>query len=553
MDTDQPTCPVCFELVTPNGCFLSDCGHSFHVPCIENWIVQTMKNNGEPKCPTCRATLKNAPGMIAMRANQPPTAVPFVPRFLFQRPVPTNPRDFHARPFEVLQDFPPMNSLSSALLSTAVGDDFCELSHACDVVGVPASVETQCAAIVTLKFKKTTHTIIPVDFVLLIDVSGSMDGYKLNAAKKALNRVSRLFHAGDRVSLVCFDDNARQLTPLAPMCDGIVQRTFQRMVTKLKTGGGTDIFNAMKTAFTILKERRHKNPLCHILVFTDGQDTMSAEDIHRLKQVSDESGSPSWSAFGFGADHDANLLADLSKTGLGSFTFIEERMADEMDETFAAFVSDASSVAACNVTLHLQDPRTNDGESRTILIGNASVGSEMHFDTVLLLRPNGEPAPSRIEAFSATVKCKGFDGVDKTIGPVSVFVDVTNERVDANAETLEKIASIRNATLLTRTTDLIANALQTGTTDDALRIIDTASRNLLGDENARTPVLERLNMMRNDVAVEERETVQRRARQAHASSSVQRAVSHTPYSNLTPSAAAFDAMHRARSMRHQTN
>ncbi len=175
MDIDQPTCPVCFELVTPNGCFLSDCGHSFHVPCIENWIVQTMKNNDEPKCPTCRAILKNAPGMIAMRANQP-AAVPFVPRFLFQRPVSTNPRDFHARPFQVLPDFPLMNSLSSALLSTAIGDDFCELSHACDVVGVPASVETQCTAIVTLKFKKTTPTIIPVDFVLLIDVSGSMDG-----------------------------------------------------------------------------------------------------------------------------------------------------------------------------------------------------------------------------------------------------------------------------------------------------------------------------------------------------------------------------------------
>ena len=58
---------------------------------------------------------------------------------------------------------------------------------------------------------------VAADFVLLVDVSGSMSGQKLAAAKDALLKISDMFNPGDRVSLVAFSDSAQQLSPLSPL------------------------------------------------------------------------------------------------------------------------------------------------------------------------------------------------------------------------------------------------------------------------------------------------------------------------------------------------
>ncbi len=100
-----------------------------------------------------------------------------------------------------------------------------------------------------------------------------MQGPKIQSVSNALTMLSDMFNRRDRVSLVLFNNDAYQITPLAPLSDEVYLMNFQHKAAQLpmQSSGGTDIKSAMGKALEVLSRRTHRNPLCHVLLFTDGQ------------------------------------------------------------------------------------------------------------------------------------------------------------------------------------------------------------------------------------------------------------------------------------------
>merc|ERR1712129_468188 len=91
----------------------------------------------------------------------------------------------------------------------------------------------------------------------------------------------------------------------------------------LNAGGGTDIASGLETAVEVIERRRQRNPVSSILLLTDGQDGSSRGSLPSLVARAQRAGCSLY-AFGFGADHDARLLAEVSEHAQTPFTFVED-------------------------------------------------------------------------------------------------------------------------------------------------------------------------------------------------------------------------------------
>jgi uncharacterized protein with von Willebrand factor type A (vWA) domain len=109
---------------------------------------------------------------------------------------------------------------------------------------------------------------------LLLDVSGSMKGYRLDAAKAmALHMGDALKAAGVKFEIAAFNDN--QLWTPKPFAKAWANDT-RRAVAGMHTAGGTAMLPAMKVcAERLLKVANVSRRI--LLVLTDGQDSYSQE------------------------------------------------------------------------------------------------------------------------------------------------------------------------------------------------------------------------------------------------------------------------------------
>ncbi len=115
-------------------------------------------------------------------------------------------------------------------------------------------------------------------------------------------------------------------------------------IASIKATGGTNIAAAMDVSLAILKQRRFQNPVTSILLLSDGLDEGAQERVQQLLDQYAVQESFTLNTFGYGSDHDADLMDDLAKQKDGTFYFIEK--VDDVGECFADCVGGLLSVVA---------------------------------------------------------------------------------------------------------------------------------------------------------------------------------------------------------------
>ncbi|MEK7338847.1 MAG: VWA domain-containing protein [candidate division NC10 bacterium] len=157
--------------------------------------------------------------------------------------------------------------------------------------------------------------------VLVIDRSGSMETSvdrftKLDLAKEAAQLVVELLDERNEVGVVAFDTANTWVVPVgrAERKDQIINE-----IGSIKSGGGTDMFPALKEAYEILYARDAL--LKHLIVLSDGQS--AAADFGGLirRMTKDKI---TVSTVAIGRDADVRLMRDISRWGRGRFYFTED-------------------------------------------------------------------------------------------------------------------------------------------------------------------------------------------------------------------------------------
>ncbi|CAK64168.1 unnamed protein product (macronuclear) [Paramecium tetraurelia] len=170
---------------------------------------------------------------------------------------------------------------------------------------------------------------VGVDLICLIDISGSMIGVKIEMVKASLIVLLQFLGDNDRLQLITFDNDAHRLTPLKTVTNQN-KSYFTQIIKQIKANGGNRISEATKMAFYQLKSRKYINNVTSVFLLSDGVDYTYPEVKNQIQTVNEVF---TLHTFGFGEDHDAQMMTQLCNLKSGSFYFVQD--VTLLDEFFA--------------------------------------------------------------------------------------------------------------------------------------------------------------------------------------------------------------------------
>lgn len=150
--------------------------------------------------------------------------------------------------------------------------------------------------------------------VLVIDTSGSMAGAPISMAREAAKASVAVLAPDDLVEVIAFDSKPKRLFMMQKAKNQMMIASF---ISKLRSGGGTDIVKALDQAYKDISPVQAKKK--HIVLLTDGQSSTAGVD-PILHNASSEG--ITISTIGLGSSVNRNFLEKIASAtgGKASFT-----------------------------------------------------------------------------------------------------------------------------------------------------------------------------------------------------------------------------------------
>lgn len=161
----------------------------------------------------------------------------------------------------------------------------------------------------------------PRDVTVVMDVSGSMSGEKMEQARAALHGLLGTLSAEDRYRLVSFSSAVRVQAEGWSTPRGAALERARAWVDGLVADGGTNIAGALDEAFR-LPSPEGRLPV--VIFLTDGLPSVGEQSPERLaNRARERAGRARVFAFGVGHDVNTHLLDRMSEAGRGSTQYVE--------------------------------------------------------------------------------------------------------------------------------------------------------------------------------------------------------------------------------------
>ena len=173
----------------------------------------------------------------------------------------------------------------------------------------------------TLSPRATTEGTLPRDLTVVLDVSGSMSGSKLEQGKAALRQLLNSLGPTDRFRLLSFSNRVTAHGPTWSRVGRRELRNARGWIDGLQANGGTNIAGALEEAFR-LSSPDDRLPI--VVFLTDGLPSVGERDPERIAAQA-EADRDRARVFAFGVGHDVNtyLLGRLSAAGRGATEYVQ--------------------------------------------------------------------------------------------------------------------------------------------------------------------------------------------------------------------------------------
>jgi Ca-activated chloride channel homolog len=153
--------------------------------------------------------------------------------------------------------------------------------------------------------------ILPREYIFIMDVSGSMNGFPIKTSKTLLSNLLKQLRPIDSFNVLFFSGGNWLLSPQSLSATPENIKSALKKVDKQNGSGGTELLPALRTALNL---QRPEGTSRTIVITTDGGVNVEAEAFDLIRK---NLGDANLFAFGIGTSVNRHLIEGLASAGLG--------------------------------------------------------------------------------------------------------------------------------------------------------------------------------------------------------------------------------------------
>jgi Ca-activated chloride channel family protein len=173
----------------------------------------------------------------------------------------------------------------------------------------------------------------PREYIFIVDISGSMNGFPLDISKKLLKDLIGKLRSTDRFNVLLFAGGSSVMSEQSlPATQENIHRAIT-MIERQRGGGGTQLLPALKRALALPGTEEISRS---IVIATDGYVSVEGEAFDLIRH---NLGKANVFSFGIGSSVNRHLIEGLARVGMGEpFVITKPQEAAEKAEKFRRLI-----------------------------------------------------------------------------------------------------------------------------------------------------------------------------------------------------------------------
>ena len=181
--------------------------------------------------------------------------------------------------------------------------------------------------------KPTVDQIPPREYIFIMDVSGSMNGYPIETSKKVLENLIKNLRSTDKFNVLLFAGCANMFMPQSVFATEENLKMALKMIDEQQGSGGTELLTALKKALSVEKQKGFSRTF---VIATDGYVDVEKESFELIQNNLNKA---NFFAFGIGSSVNRFLIEGIAHAGMGeSFIVTKQEEADAKAEKFRSYI-----------------------------------------------------------------------------------------------------------------------------------------------------------------------------------------------------------------------
>lgn len=340
---------------------------------------------------------------------------------------------------------------------------------------VPVGFEKDISILLSLVAPSVEKDRAPCNLSLVLDKSGSMKGDKLNLVICVAKFVVQQLDSRDQLGIVLYDSKVQELVPMGPLTaaekTNILQK-LDRVVAGDSTNLSGGLLKGLQQFLGSANKTQAKDAAKSVFLFTDGlanQGVTTTQGIISATQgaLKSVTGGVSVHCFGFGSDHDHDMLSQVSEACGGDYMYIESE--SSIANAFAQALGGLLSSVAQNIELSIESvnhkdfpiivvgapdfPSVRDTGSGTINIELGDMYADSQKDILLVGRPGNMFSEKKDTVLLGVARVRYFNlltsDYDSLLQPLSITVgdalSAMDTDVDFHRNRLETVEAMKEA------------------------------------------------------------------------------------------------------------
>ena len=172
------------------------------------------------------------------------------------------------------------------------------------------------------------------EYIFIVDVSGSMNGFPLDISKELLRNLIGNLQKGDRFNVILFAAGSSVMSEKSlPATEENINRAIH-LIEKERGGGGTDLLPALKRALALPRSEGISRT---VVIATDGYVHVEKEAFDLIRN---NLGKANMFPFGIGSSVNRFLIEGMARAGMGeSFVITRAEDASKIANKFRKYIS----------------------------------------------------------------------------------------------------------------------------------------------------------------------------------------------------------------------